>query len=244
HPLHILLIEDDKLNQKMATHFLEKEGHEVVAARNGKEALAAMDNYRFDIILMDVHMPEMDGYDATRHIRTRSKDKGGDVPIIALTAFAFKEDRDRCLEVGMDAFVTKPIDRKELFRVMAGMVGSPRTKDKLIFNRPKALDRADNDLELLHELASLFLKGYKEQMGMINTAIVADDGESLERTAHKLKTELASLAAESAHALVCRLEVLGRNNNCTEAMLLYEQLSKDIEQLELQLNALISEQSN
>lgn len=136
-PLHILLAEDDLLNAKMARHLLEKGGHEVVVVHTGKEALAALDNYRFDVVLMDVQMPEMDGYEATRRIRERSASRGGNVPIIALTAFAFKEDRDRCLAVGMDAFATKPIDRRELVQVIGRLVATPEGKRRSLLTCSK-----------------------------------------------------------------------------------------------------------
>ncbi|MDH3394336.1 MAG: response regulator, partial [Desulfobulbaceae bacterium] len=242
-PLHILLAEDDQLSEKMTVHFLKKAGHEVVVARTGREVLENVDNYKFDIILMDVQMPEMDGYEATRQIRKRSKSKGGNVPIIALTAFAFKEDRSLCFKAGMDSFVTKPINRKELFGAITRLVTAPHAKSKVIFDRQKALRMVEDDLDFLKEIAAIFVQGSQGQLQLINTAINNDDGTALEHAAHKLKSELASLGSESPRTLAHHLEVLGRGNNCGKAFTTFEQLGGEIEQLNQQLNKLINAQN-
>ncbi|HEY2759892.1 MAG TPA: response regulator, partial [Pirellulales bacterium] len=116
--LHVLLAEDSAVNQRVATALLEKWGHRVSIAGNGRQAIAMFSKQQFDLILMDVQMPEMDGLEATAAIRQRESEIGGHIPIIALTAHAMKGDRDRCLAVGMDGYVTKPIRSKELCRVI------------------------------------------------------------------------------------------------------------------------------
>lgn len=112
--LKILLAEDNIINQKVATRFLEKMGHTVHIASDGIEVLSIMDTESFDVILMDVQMPNMDGFDATKTIREREKLSGTHIPIIAMTAYAMKGDMEKCLEVGMDEYVSKPINVKEL----------------------------------------------------------------------------------------------------------------------------------
>jgi CheY-like chemotaxis protein len=112
--LHILLAEDNKINQKLAVAMLEKWGHTVVVASNGKEALAALEEQGFDLVLMDVQMPEMDGFEATAAIRGGEKATGRHIPIVAMTAHAMEGDRERCLEAGMDGYTSKPIRAKEL----------------------------------------------------------------------------------------------------------------------------------
>jgi CheY-like chemotaxis protein len=107
-PLRILLAEDNAVNQKVAVRMLEKEGHSVTVVANGREAVLAAERQTFDLILMDVQMPEMDGFDATWAIRTQ-EDGGKRTPIIALTAHAMAGDKERCLDAGMDGYVTKPI---------------------------------------------------------------------------------------------------------------------------------------
>jgi CheY-like chemotaxis protein len=116
--LHILLAEDNKINQVVAARMLEKRGHTVIVAGNGQAALAALNESgsdRFDLVLMDVQMPDMDGFEATGIIRTQEKTSGAHLPIIAMTAHAMKGDKERCLAAGMDGYASKPIDAEQLF---------------------------------------------------------------------------------------------------------------------------------
>ncbi len=117
-PLRILLVEDNPLNQRVAFELLEKHGHTVFAVGNGKEALAALDCDNFDAVLMDVQMPVMNGFEATLAIRAREAGTGRHLPIIAMTAHAMAADRERCLAAGMDEYISKPIQTKELVRVL------------------------------------------------------------------------------------------------------------------------------
>jgi CheY-like chemotaxis protein len=114
--LRILLAEDSPANQKLAVGLLKKRGHQVVIANNGKEAYDTFLAQPFDLILMDVQMPEMDGYDATQAIR--AAERGSRVPIVAMTAHAMRGDQERCLEAGMDAYLAKPIRAQALFEVV------------------------------------------------------------------------------------------------------------------------------
>jgi two-component system, sensor histidine kinase and response regulator len=123
--LRILLAEDNKVNQMVAARLLEKRGHTVVIAGNGREALAVLDepgSEGFDLILMDVQMPEMDGFEATGIIREREKSSGAHVKIVAMTANAMKGDEERCLAAGMDGYVSKPIHVEQLFATIEGVV--------------------------------------------------------------------------------------------------------------------------
>ena len=110
------------VNQRLAVSLLEKRGHRVVVAGNGREALAALDDGPFDAVLMDVQMPEMDGFEATAAIRAREAATGAILPIVAMTAHALKGDRERCLEAGMDAYISKPLRPQELFDLLDGLV--------------------------------------------------------------------------------------------------------------------------
>lgn len=112
--LRILLAEDNLINQKLATRMLEKMGHTVTVAGDGRQALSILDSGNYDLILMDVQMPNLDGFEATRMIREKEKSTGGHIPIFAMTAYAMKGDREKCLDAGMDGYVAKPIDVKEL----------------------------------------------------------------------------------------------------------------------------------
>jgi two-component system, sensor histidine kinase and response regulator len=117
--LHVLLAEDNRVNQMIATRLLEKRGHHVVLAGNGEEALAALAQRSFDLVLMDVHMPGMDGFEATKAIRKKEKSTGLHQPVIAMTALAMTGDRERCLAAGMDGYLTKPIDLQKLDEALA-----------------------------------------------------------------------------------------------------------------------------
>jgi two-component system sensor histidine kinase/response regulator len=117
-PLSVLLAEDNAVNQRLALRILEKQGHRVVVADNGKKALAAVETQKFDLVLMDVQMPEMDGLEATAAIRALERGTGDHLPIIAMTAHAMQGDRQWCLEAGMDAYISKPIRARDLLDVV------------------------------------------------------------------------------------------------------------------------------
>ena len=123
--LHILLAEDNAVNQTLAARLIEKRGHTATIVSSGREALAALEESSFDVVLMDVQMPEMDGFEATAEIRKKEKTTGKHIPIIAMTAHAMKGDRERCLKAGMDSYVSKPIRPDELFRAIYACTQPP-----------------------------------------------------------------------------------------------------------------------
>ena len=125
-PLSVLLAEDNATNQLLAVTLLEKAGHTVQTAHNGKEALAALASRPFDVVLMDVQMPEMDGFETTAQIREHERATGEHIPIVAMTAHAMKGDRDRCLKAGMDAYVSKPVQSGELYQALAHVAPSDK----------------------------------------------------------------------------------------------------------------------
>jgi two-component system sensor histidine kinase/response regulator len=122
--LQILLVEDNPINQKVAQRLLEKAGHVVTVAGNGREALDCISRESYHLVLMDVQMPEMDGLEATAAIRDNERDSGRHLPIVALTAHAMQGDRERCLEAGMDAYITKPVVGQVLLQTMADVLGA------------------------------------------------------------------------------------------------------------------------
>ena len=117
-PLRILLAEDNAVNQKLASRLLEKHGHNVVTAANGRQALERLENESFDLVLMDVQMPEIDGFEATAAIRKKEEATGTHLPIMAMTAHAMQGDKERCLAAGMDGYLSKPLNVKELLAVL------------------------------------------------------------------------------------------------------------------------------
>jgi two-component system sensor histidine kinase/response regulator len=122
-PLRVLLAEDNPVNQRVAARLLEKRGHVVVLAENGVRAIEELEKQRFDLILMDVQMPVMDGMEATAKIRQKEKITGAHIPIIAMTAHAMEGDRQRFLESGMDGYISKPVHSRELFEVIESLSG-------------------------------------------------------------------------------------------------------------------------
>jgi CheY-like chemotaxis protein len=114
----ILLAEDNVINQKLVVKILEKTGYDISVASNGEQAVSLLEKEKLDLVLMDIQMPKMDGFDATIHIREKEKKTGGHIPIIALTAHAMKGDRERCMEAGMDGYVSKPIKSEELLNTI------------------------------------------------------------------------------------------------------------------------------
>jgi two-component system, sensor histidine kinase and response regulator len=258
-PLHILLAEDNAVNQRLAVSLLEKRGHKVVVAGNGREALAALERESFDVILMDVQMPEMDGFEATRAIRGLEDSSDGrrapgstpHVPIIAMTAHAMKGDRERCLEAGMDSYVSKPIRAQELFRVIESMLlrtGDQPTATAVTseaaeppFDRGTILARVEGDRDLLQEIVTLFLEETPGLLSEIRAAIARRNGAELAVAAHTLKGSVANFDAKRASDEVLKLEAIGKSGDLAAAQQTYDELEREIDRLVAALRALAQE---
>lgn len=248
--LRILLAEDNPVNQKLAVRILEKRGHSVVVASDGRQAIDAWEAQPFDLILMDVQMPGMGGFEATAVIREREKQTGKHIPIIAMTAHAMKGDRERCLEAGMDGYVPKPIRSEELFDVISQVLAGPQISslkapaagDTIeVFNRAAALERLEGDEELLGELAIIFLQESPRQMKQIREALDRSDWEALARAAHTLKGSVGNFAAQSSVEAALNLENAAKSGNPVEAELAYSALVTEIDRLRPVLEALVEE---
>ena len=248
--LHILLAEDNAVNQKLTVRMLQKRGHTTVVAGDGREALAALEKQSFDLVLMDVQMPEMDGFEATIAIREREKTAGTHIPIIAMTAHAMKGDRERCLAIGMDGYISKPIKAAELYEAVEDMfpapseVGARRPKGQPaddIMDMAEILERAGGDMELVMDVAGLFLDECPELLSEMQEAIAQRDSRTLERAAHTLKGSAANLAAKSVSGAALKLEIMGRDSDMTHAEEAYELLKEEVQRLKPVLAALGAE---
>src|SRR5260370_1357164 len=167
--MRILLAEDNTVNQRLATHVLEREGHHVQVAGSGREAIAMLQQEDFDLVLMDIQMPELDGLQATAHIRQMERISGKRLPIVAMTAQTGYSDRQRCLKAGMDAYVSKPIRVSELMNLIESVVPGgcfmdSKTDQESVaqeqfahLDETLALSRVGGDFELLREVVGLFL---------------------------------------------------------------------------------------
>ena len=220
----VLLVEDGLTNQKVAIDLLTHRGHEVELACNGAEALAHMRRGDFDVVLMDIHMPVMDGLAASRAIRERERETGGHVPIVAMTASATKEDRERCLAAGMDDYVTKPFRAAELFRAVEESTAREAPRDRLLpespvpetwaplpcLDREGALQRLEGNRLLLEEMIELFREESPRLMQEIEAAIARRDAVALRLAAHTLKGAAQVIGGQALGAAAQRLEALAR----------------------------------
>jgi CheY-like chemotaxis protein len=235
--LRILLAEDDAVNQIVAVRMLNNRGHAVVTAASGSDALVALEREPFDLVLMDVQMPGMDGFETTAAIREREKESGTHVPIVALTASAMKGDRERCLQAGMDGYVSKPLLIRELYEAVErfSKVDSPaegESTEREVFDREAALARVEGDVELLEEIVELFLDEAPGLLTSIRESAGRRDGEGLERDAHKLKGSVGNLGAKRAYDAARELESIGREGDLAEAKSACDRLEEEIGRLE------------
>ena len=228
-PLKILLVEDSLYNQKLAVGVLQKRGHHVSVAENGKEAIAAVEREQFDLVLMDIQMPVMDGLEATQVIRNRERQSGRHVPIIAMTAQAMSGDRERCLEVGMDGYLSKPVRAAKLYEAIESIapqqVADLAKNDDILkgdesntpFDWSIALGATGGDRELLREVIGEFLIEYPRLIEQAQTAIRAGDAPTVCRTAHTIKGALKTLGANTASRRAEEFEALLRSGSVEAA---------------------------
>jgi signal transduction histidine kinase/CheY-like chemotaxis protein/HPt (histidine-containing phosphotransfer) domain-containing protein len=260
-PLRVLVAEDNAVNQKLAWSILQRAGHIVVVVPNGQEAVDAMSRERFDAVLMDVQMPVMGGFEATRLIRNREAGSGRRTPIIAVTARAMKGDREACLEAGMDGFVPKPIQSARLLEALELLApGSPSETLQQIAPvsqadeagpRSVAVAQPSADLDeaallvvvggnraLAGELAVLFLDDIEPRMNEINIAVTERDAVRLRAGAHALRGSAATMTAQSVAAAAGELETMGHSGLLDGVQRALEELNAAIAILRPRLVAL------
>ena len=248
--LRILLAEDNLVNQRLAVGLLQQHGHTVVIAANGKKALAALEREPFDLMFMDVQMPEMGGFEATARIRDRERKTGRHLPIIAMTAHALKGDRERCLASGMDGYVSKPIRNVELFQEIdetlavwaQELTGTATALKATVFDHVASLERTGGDEKLLGEIAVLFVAECPKRMQEIRDAIAQQDSGSLERAAHAFLGSVSSFGAAEVVEAVGELETMGRDGALQGASSAYDALELALQQLMPALTKLTEDQ--
>jgi two-component system, sensor histidine kinase and response regulator len=225
--LDVLVAEDNEVNQKLAVRLLEKRGHRVAVVNNGREALEELKRKRYDVALMDVQMPEMGGIEATISLRQWEKATGAHQRIIAMTAMAMKGDKEKCLEAGMDDYLSKPIRPLELDSLLGKCMTEKQleakeseslaTPDTEAVNVGELWDRIGDDHEFLVELVEIFEQDCPRQMQLLHQALDTQDAGGLERVAHSMKGALANLAAVKASAIAADLQYYGKSGDFTSA---------------------------
>ena len=252
--LSILLAEDHPINRELAVTILTQEGHRVTEAYNGKEALALATRRPFDLVLMDVQMPELDGLEAIRLIRGDEQQTGGHVPIIALTAHAMKGDQELCLAAGADAYLSKPVKRRELLEAINSLaaqasagaaqpaVGAPVPEEKHL-DLERLLEQLGGGKEMVQKLARMFLQGLPEQLAELRNASTQRDDRALARMAHMLKGAIANFGTGPAYAAASRLEQSARKSEWIEIASAQLEFDKQLDKLVGELEAYLDQDS-
>ena len=272
--LKILVAEDTPFNQKFILRLLERWNHQATLVENGRRALEILQKETFDIVLMDVQMPQMDGLTATKEFRKweegirnsefgirnktgnnsdfnsairNPKSKIERVPIIAMTAHAIKGDRERCLEAGMDVYVSKPIDSDKLFEAIETLtrkvgyskkiVADSATVDKMLL-----LKVFDGDWSFLKEIVEIFLSDYPRLMDDLRRANTEGDGDLLMRSAHSLKGMLRNFQAESAAEVALEIEKMAKAENFDTVQTKIEHLTDRITEVDKMLQDMVAQQ--
>jgi two-component system, sensor histidine kinase and response regulator len=256
----VLLVEDNPVNQQVAQAMLIKLGMPMVLASNGEEALELVKTRDFDLILMDCQMPVMDGYEATAAIRRLPDGRGEHLPIIALTANAMQGDRQKCLEAGMDDFLSKPYSLAQLQATLARWLpaaqpakaveptpavqqDSPASTPAINLDVLEALRELDPDggMGLAREIMRTFLASAQERVAHIEQAIVSGDSDSLGQAAHALKSSSANVGAETLSGLYRQLELMGRERRIDEARRLIDEVRKEHQRAVSDMQTLLTE---
>ena len=225
--MKVLVAEDNLVNRKLATRLLEKNGHTVLISENGRAALATLEREQVDVVLMDVQMPVMDGFETIRSIRVAEQRKGAHLPIIALTAHAMKGDRERCLEAGADDYLTKPIRSGALLAALDRMTSAGQAQfmptqqaqhaGTRAWDLDAALARMEGDRDLLEEIVGLYAEEWPRTIAEIRQAVQAQDAALLQRLAHTLKGSSANIAATGVCQAALALEMLARTGEAAKA---------------------------
>jgi CheY-like chemotaxis protein len=239
----ILLVDDEPLNQKLALAFLEKAGYSVLVADNGQEALHLLETSAVDLVLMDLQMPVMDGFTATREIRNLQSDIRN-IPVLAMTAQALKGDQETYLEAGLDDYISKPINATDMLEKIARWIRkephiyTPEelrqdgVSDESSLTAPidleDALERAMENPAFLEGLLQEFAASFPEQLESLQQALQTSEAEIVQQQAHRLKGVAANLSAGGIASAALRLERMGRDGDLSEMAQTLETLEKEM----------------
>jgi two-component system, sensor histidine kinase and response regulator len=226
-PLHVLVAEDNEFNAQLLEQLLVRRGHRVRVANNGREALALAEDGGFDLMLLDVHMPELDGFQVVRAVRERERTKGGHLPIIALTARSRKEDHERCLAAGMDEFLPKPIRAADLWAASDRVATArpPAEREGLALLDPRVLLAAcGEDAVILEKICGALRAGLPDQVAAVEEALDAGDAPRLREAAHRLCGMVAALST-AAGGVASEVEDHAAGGRLEQARPLAQQLA-------------------
>jgi len=239
--IRLLVVEDNSVNQKVIEKHLEKYGYKPKIVNNGKEAISILSKESFDLILMDVNMPLMDGYEATKIIRDQeSAVKDHTVPIIAMTANALKGDRELCINAGMNDYLSKPIDPGELIKLLektlTGVSASHKAaissvNKNLIFDKSAFMNYFEGDKDFCHELINTFKKDTAHQLKLLDKSIQKKDCQDVRYHAHTLKSTSSTVFAKTFHSIVFQMETEAKNNQPKLIPHLFAKLVNEYKQL-------------
>lgn len=238
--IRILLAEDNSTNQKVILRILDNLGYRADAVANGKEALAAIEMVPYDLVLMDIQMPELDGFEATEAIRRREAVSGSHIPIVAMTAHAMKGDREKCLAVGMDDYISKPLYPKDLKEVVhRALSGLPPRLDvaddncpersKRVFDRDELRRRIDCDEEVLEEILQGFIDDYAHNLEKLQKAFSERNMDLVRRLVHLMKGAAANMSANPLQESMARIEAFLQNGEIISAAPLINQVRKEFD---------------
>jgi CheY-like chemotaxis protein len=243
-PLQILLAEDDPINQEVARDILEGAGHRVQVVSNGRDAVAACDRAAFDLVLMDVQMPEMDGLQATAAIRSREREAGPHTFIAALSAWTGPGATAECLRAGMNVTLTKPLRPEQLYQLIAEVAATSASAGD---QRPAI----DNEAALVRDLPGILAQLVQlletegpTQVEEIAAGVAARDAQRVRRAAHKLAGALGTFRAQPAVTTAQCLEEMGRHGDLEEAPEAVEKLRAEVDRLLVALRTLVAHQDN
>jgi PAS domain S-box-containing protein len=239
-PLRILVAEDTAVNQKFILRLLDRWGHTAVLAEDGRQAVAQVLKEKFDIVLMDVQMPEMDGLEATEAIRRNEAGSGRRTPIIAMTAHAVKGDRERCLAAGMDDYISKPLDAELLKQIIKRLTATHEPAVEAAGGElPGFLKAFEDDWSFFAEVVEVFFTDYPRQLDSLRASAERGDAAAFRRAAHSLKGVLRNFQAEIAAEKALHLETQGEKGELSGCRPLIDELAEEVKQLEANLRNLV-----